>query len=55
MKITRINSQGFDEPRIVPSGFGVRQSSGAFGLQGHKKAVEDCRSPRRFAFNRAEP
>jgi hypothetical protein len=38
-------------------GFGVRQSSGAFGrrliYRAGQKAAEDCRSPRRFAFAEA--
>jgi hypothetical protein len=40
---------------MVPSGFGVRQPSGAFRLRATDlKAAEGCRSPRRYRAHRRE-
>jgi hypothetical protein len=36
------------EPSAPPPGFGLRQSSGAFGKHHDAKAAEDCRSPKRW-------
>ena len=37
----------FHEPFGLPPGFGLRQSSGAFGSRRSRKAAEVCRTPRR--------
>src|SRR5205809_7449238 len=39
----------FHEPSVAPTGFGLRQSSGALAMEASQpKAPEDWRSPRRY-------